>query len=141
MTKPIFRTKYEPRIIRTSMKSVKSVTDPQYLSDCSVEGIILRYGVLPRPDVTPMQIDVSQLGDFSECLNRIEEAKNSFMELPSNIRERFGNDPRSYYQFICNPNNVEECIKLGIMSKRVKEKTPVEVLEEIKDAVTAKAEI
>ena len=67
-----FRTKYEPRHVGISHKGAVKLTDPQFKDDCTIEGIIRRYGVLPRPDAKPLNVDVSELGDFASCMERVQ---------------------------------------------------------------------
>ena len=135
MKKLQFRTKYQPRIITKSMKGVKSLTDPQYKGECSIEGIIRKYGVLPQPTVQQLGADVSEYGDFATNLMRIEKAKSEFMALPSQLRERFGNDPKAFYDFVINPDNSEELVKLGLASKRENKKSTEQLLIDINETL------
>ena len=65
---------------------------------------------------------------------------DDFMTLPSEIRSRFGSDPRAFFAWISNPDNTAEAIKLGLMVERKEEKSEKELLQEIVNGVTAKAE-
>lgn len=132
-----FRTQYEPREVHQSFKGVVSLTDQQYKDECSIEGIVKKYGILPAPTVEPMITDVSDVGDFVECMQRVEDGLAQFSGLPSEVRARFGNDPRALFEWLSNASNVEEAVKLGLMVKRVPEKSAVDVLEEIKDKLVS----
>lgn len=137
MTK--FRTQYEPRKVHKTFKGLISLTDQQYKDECSIEGIVKKYGILPAPSVTPMITDVSEVGDFVECMQRVEDGLAQFAELPSSVRSRFGNDPRALYEWLADPSNVEEAVKLGLMVPRKEEKSAVDVLNEIKDKLVSPA--
>ena len=137
MTK--FRTQYEPRKVHKSFKGVLSLTDQQYKDECSIEGIIRKYGVIPAPDVTPMITDVSEVGDFVECMQRVEDGLAQFAELPSSVRARFGNDPRALFDWLSKEANVDEAIKLGLMIPRVEQKSAVDVLNEINEKLVSPA--
>lgn len=63
---------------------------------------------------------VNAPADFLEASNIIVRANNSFLELPSNIRETFKNDPAFFLEFVSNPNNKENCIKMGLFADDVK---------------------
>lgn len=130
-----FRTKYEARKVSKKF-DMPTLVDPQYKDECTVEGIIKRYGVLPEPKVIPVGSDVSEFGDFSECMNRVNEALAKFDSMPSEIRARFGNDPKAFYAFVLDPANTDEAIKLGLREVIKPEKDAVEVLEEIKEKIT-----
>lgn len=135
MTK--FRTQYQPRKVHKTFKGVLSMTDQQYKDECSIEGIVKKYGILPAPEVQPIITDVSEVGDFVECMQRVEDGLAQFAELPSAVRARFGNDPRALYEWLSDSANVEEAVKLGLMIPRKEEKTAVDVLTEIKDKLVS----
>lgn len=135
MKSKLFRTKYEPRKILKSFKGVKSLTDQQYKAECSVEGIIKKFGILPQPTATPLHCDVSEYGDFNEALMRVENAKAEFMSLPSEIRQRFGNDPKVFFDFVTNSANLEELVRMGLAHKREVPKTTEELLTDINETL------
>jgi phage internal scaffolding protein len=130
-----FRTQFERRVVKTSFKGVKSLTDQQYKDDCSIEGIVKRYGILPAPDVKPFNADVSEYGDFADCMNRVQDGLDKFGELPSAVRERFGNDPKVFFSWISNPENLKEAVKLGLAVEKVVKPDTVEILSDIRDTL------
>lgn len=106
-----------------------SLTDQQYLKDCDINTIMEKYritGALPCT-VHPEGVsgDFSDLGDFQICLDKINRGKAEFMSLPSALRNRFGNDPAAYVDFVLDPANQDECIKLGLREKPVADPKPV----------------
>jgi len=52
--------------------------------------------------------------DFQEAMNLVTNAQQMFSDLPSNLRNRFGNDPAAFLGFVQNPDNAQELQKLGI---------------------------
>ncbi len=117
-----------------------SLTDQQYLPDCDINTILKRYGATGR---LPVDIregvsgDFSDIGDYQNCLDRINRAKEAFLSLPSHIRDRFGNDPTAYVDFVLDPANTEECIRLGLKVKSVPTpETELDVLKRIEEKVT-----
>jgi len=68
--------------------------------------------------------DLPEPLDFQEALNTVKDAEQSFATLPSQIRDRFGNDPGNFLDFMSNPNNQDEIIKLGLATDSRPPKEP-----------------
>lgn len=120
-----------------------SMTDEQFAEECDINCILKRYkitGQLPIRDGTPVFADVSEIGDYSAVMSKIKRANDYFDELPSDIRARFGNDQRAFYEFVMNPANADECVKLGVREIVQPSEDAVSVLKEIKEIVTPKGE-
>ena len=105
-----------------------SMTQQQFKNDADINNIIAKFevtGVL----VDPLQpaTRIPQFGDFSDmpsyqdAQNVLVQARNAFMSLPSDIRERFGNDPARYFDFVQNlkegGDDYVEAVRLGIIDK------------------------
>lgn len=63
--------------------------------------------------------DVSEIGDFQGCVNRVQEANAAFLELPARVRDRFANDPARFlgsYEAaeLGDEESVAELMKLGV---------------------------
>ncbi|AXH76089.1 MAG: internal scaffolding protein [Microviridae sp.] len=56
--------------------------------------------------------------DFQESMNIIKQSETAFASLPARVRDRFGNDPAAFLEFMADPNNQDEAIRLGLMTKR-----------------------
>jgi len=97
----------------------ESKTEQSHMAALNVNKIVAKYqktGLLPnRQGKEPMYGDFTGIEDFHTCQNRIVEAKRDFMSLPSDIRERFHNDPGELVQFINDPDNIEEARELGLL--------------------------
>lgn len=125
-----FYTKYKrpPRI--SSPVGETSLTDSQFLKDCDINEVMKRCAagdtslVQSRPGVFA---DVSDIGTFAECMDKMVDARREFELLPSLIRKKFGNDPRLLVEFLADSSNDEEAIKLGLKVKP-KKSDPVEVV-------------
>ena len=126
-----FRTKYQAHFVPVPKNDEPSLTEQQYKDDCSIDGIIRRYGVLPPPQITPVVVDVSEIGDFRESMQKVVDAKEHFAELPATIRERFGHSPESFYNFLADPKNTEEAVKLGLLEVKTVKPDAVDVLQDI----------
>lgn len=113
-----FRTKYD-RVKVKSPCGRKSLTDQQYKDECSIEGIVKKYGILGQPIPRPFGsgADVSEFQDFAANMQKVTEARNRFMDLPSDIRARFGHSPEAFFSWLSNPEHTEEAVKLGLMEE------------------------
>lgn len=133
MERPNFVDKYSHKAGYTTPKG-ESMTDQQYKDETDIVNVLSKYnmtGALP-PDVRGegSYADVSEFGDFTEQLNRVVEAREKFDALPSSVRDRFGNSPQAFYEFVSDPSNAAECVKLGLAVER-KEEVPIPVKVEV----------
>ena len=107
-----------------------SATLQSFKDDADINSIIARYentGVLVDPSVpvsrTPSFGDFSDLPTYQDAQNVIVAANNAFYSLSSKIRERFGNDPAAFYQFVQSlrkgSDDYVEAVRLGIVNEPV----------------------
>lgn len=104
----------------------------QHFKDDTDINIILKN----NPDVTQIQYvnnssqpsygDFSDVGEYRDALDRVLEAEESFAELPAEVRDRFKNDPAEFLDFVLNPDNGDELVKMGLAEKRIVETAPSE---------------
>lgn len=105
-----------------------SQTLQSFKDDADINCIIARFentGVLVDPTVpvsrTPQFGDFSDLPTYQEAQNVIVAANNAFNSLSSKIRERFGNDPAAYFDFVQSlkegSEDYAEAVRLGIIDK------------------------
>ncbi len=104
----------------TSLKCEdESLTQQQFKDESSLDFILNRYaltGILPDQSVKPIFDDLVGIStDYHEALDLVLRAEDSFYDLPSSLRERFLNDPRSLIRFLDDPNNRDEAVKLGLI--------------------------
>ncbi len=105
--------------IRTK-QSFKKETDIN-----TIMGKYIKAGVIAPEALVQRQAvfaDVSEIGDFQECQQRILSAQSAFMTLDPQLRARFNNQPAQLLDFCKDPENREEAVNLGIIPKP--EKTP-----------------
>ena len=48
----------------------------------------------------------------------INEANANFMEIPSHIREKFGNDAGRFFEFVTDPKNEKELVMMGLAKNK-----------------------
>lgn len=127
--------KFKSRYTVTGAKEGITFTQPSatmqnFKDDADINSIINRFettGVLVDPAVPVSRVpqfgDFSELPSFQESQNVIVTATNAFNALPSKIRERFGNDPATYFDFVRNlkkgSDEHAEAVRLGIVNEPV----------------------
>lgn len=65
-------------------------------------------------DAQPFYGDVSDFDGLQESIIKVQEAEDLFMQYPASLRERFENDPVQFVEFMSDPKNTDEAIKLGL---------------------------
>lgn len=91
----------------------------QHMKDhCDINNILRKYdrdGILTHVNRTQaMYGDYTQINEYQHALDLVLQAQAMFDELPSHLRKRFGNDPGAYAEFVTDPRNLDEMIKLGL---------------------------
>uniref|UniRef100_UPI00404854FC hypothetical protein n=1 Tax=Flavobacterium sp. TaxID=239 RepID=UPI00404854FC len=71
--------------------------------------------------------DFSLVQDYKTSLDTIRDANDNFMEIPSEIRKKFNNNAGEFFNFVQDPNNQSELIKMGLAtaSTTLESATPV----------------
>lgn len=74
----------------------ETYTQQHFREEVDVNTIMRRFGVtqeLPLGPATGIYGDFTGITDYESAVERIEGARNAFMQLPAEVRERFDNDP------------------------------------------------
>ena len=89
------------------------------MADTLIPNIFAQHGLA----ALAMSKRAPMFGDFTDAptslqdaYNRILDAQVLFFELPSSVRERFGNDPMRLLTFLGDPENRREAEKLGLVN-------------------------
>lgn len=99
----------------------KTRTQQQFKDDCDINVIIKRAqktGVLPMTQQNLQYGDFTNLTDYQTSLNKVIEAQHKFEKLPSDVREKFLNNPGLFVEFASKPENEEQLIKMGLLQKK-----------------------
>lgn len=124
-----FKTGYGDRS-RVQVATVgESLTQQHHAHDADVRNIIKQYdrtGLIANVNRGVARYgDYSEINEYREALDLVISANESFGELPSQIREMFGNDAGAFFEFASNPENNEEMVKLGLVeAPKVVEEAP-----------------
>jgi len=112
-----------------------SRTQQHFKDECDINNILRQFnitGMLPEQAVSPRYGDFSGIMDYHSALNQVIAAEDEFMSLPATLRARFENDPAQLIEFLDNPENKNEAIKLGLV-KAVELPQVVDVPQEQED--------
>lgn len=117
---------YDEDLPRQGFECVgESMTQQHFVKECDINRIMQRYqetGVLVDPMVgarrQPMFGEFDQEFDLREAMDMINMAYEQFNQLSSRIRERFDNSPAKLLDFVRDPNNYDEALKLGLVQPR-----------------------
>lgn len=94
-----------------------SLCDNSQAAECDINNIVakfIRTGVLPGVNAAQVFADVSDALSYHEAMDIVLNAENQFMSLDAKTRQRFGNDPAQFMDFVHDPQNEAEMIKLGL---------------------------
>lgn len=104
------------------------VTQQHFASECDVNNIMARYGasrILQHfGQYKGNYGDFTDVQDYQTSMNQIVQAQDMFMSLPSKIRNRFGNDPSQFLDFVSDPLNKDEMRSLGLLKDVVSKEAP-----------------
>lgn len=107
-----------------------SLTQQQFKDDVDINVLLEKFkitGVMPQGVRLPEYGDFTGVTDFRSAQDAILRAKNAFMELPAQLRAKFDNDPQKLMDFVADPANKDEAIKLGLFNKPVDPPEPMRV--------------
>lgn len=95
-----------------------SKTDQSFQTECDVNHIVQKYLKTGRINhLARMQgqfADVSEIPDLLEAIKTVTSAQQTFDELPAELRRKFGNSPVNMVEYLQDPSNDIEAVKLGL---------------------------
>jgi len=95
-------------------------TQQHFKDETDINNILRQFnitGLLPQKTISPRYGDFTGISDYHGALNQVIAAENEFMTLPAYLRARFDNNPQELIEFLNNPENKDEAIKLGLVNK------------------------
>ncbi len=104
-----------------------SMTRQADADGCDINKIVSRYkttGVLPAAKDAAIYADVSEMGDYRTAVEQVRIADALFMQLPSNIRTQFSNNPSEFLDFVSDPENHEKMQEMGLVKKAPPQEEP-----------------
>ncbi len=114
----MIRSAYGPKTRQRITFPEKGRTKQAMQSECDINNIMAKYqktGVIDFVNEHQSHYgDVTGIG-FQNSMQTVTRARELFGELPSSVRKRFGNDPMEFFEFVNDPENREEAIKLRLV--------------------------
>lgn len=98
-------------------KSDRIMTQQAHKDEANINSIIKRWRagtVIPETHKNPQYGDFSGTGDYHAELNRVNEAEEQFMRLPSAVRRDVNNDVGQFLLKVQTKEGLEELIALGL---------------------------
>ena len=100
----------------------ESLTHQEFAEESDINTIIDRFGIGENPIEIQQwvsNVDIADApNDYQSVMNQLNEARDQFMSLPAKVRTQFDNDPALFVDFVSDPGNGEELVRLGLASKR-----------------------
>lgn len=113
-----FANRYQPPVSPSIEFDKPSMTDRSFKDECDINHIVSRCmqtGALPN-------VEGGLYGDFADMPDNlqdsyalIQEAGERFMQLSSDVRREFNNDPLQLLSFLQNPANKQRAGELGLI--------------------------
>lgn len=144
---PTFRTAYDGVRVRVGFDNTDDEGNPlpsrvqqSQTAMTDINNIIKRFdktGLLDHVNRAVAQYgDFTEVNEFQEALNLVNNAQTAFDDLPSHIRKRFNHDPGEFFEFATNPANAQEMYDLGLAEKPQPDPL-ISAVEAVTEAVVA----
>lgn len=102
----------------------ESLAQQQFKDQCDVNVIMNKYKkgkpITHLNTKTGVYADLLEIPDYQQALHTIKSAQDAFMDLPAQVRAQHGNDPQQLINWLSNPSNDDEAVKLGLKVKKEK---------------------
>lgn len=112
---------YEKRPLHVTKLTNKVVTEQSHKDECDINKIMHKFqrtGIITHSKKYEGQYDYATSTDFLTAMSIVARGQQMFDDLPSSLRSRFGNDPSNFLDFINDPANEDEAVKLGLLTDK-----------------------
>jgi phage internal scaffolding protein len=121
MTKTKFITPYGDRVRVTADPVGESLTQQHFKKSTDIVEIIKKHdrtGIIEHVARGVAQYgDYSEVNEYREALDMVNSANASFMQLPAELRQMFGNDAGEFFEFATDPKNEAKMQELGLAER------------------------
>lgn len=97
-----------------------SLTVQSFSEDADINVLARRFGLTEIP-FAPVDentiVDTTEFPDLRAILEARRSAANHFANLPIKIRKRFRNSPEELWNFLQDPENADEAVRLGLLTR------------------------
>lgn len=101
-----------------------SLAQQQFKDDSDLNVLFNRYletNEMPQVDDALTYGNFEGIFDFQTAMNAVVKGRETFQQLPHRIKTRFDNDPQKLLQFLADPDNFDESVKLGLRERKLNE--------------------
>lgn len=115
---------YGPRVFHPRGK--EDMTQQHKKEECDIHKMYERAvrGIPPPNKGRPMFGDFSKISDMREAQEFFLKAEEQFMQIPAEIRLKFGNDPLRLIEFLDDEKNNELAERMGLRESKGKTDKP-----------------
>lgn len=95
-------------------------TKTSFLDSCDINHIMaraLKTGSINMSTREGHFADLSKLPDFKTAMEIVIQGQGYFNALPASLRDRFNNDPARLLDFLADKKNLDEAVKLGLVTE------------------------
>ena len=140
-----FRTHYSPQVRVTFETEGESLTEQQFAEESQTINKIRKYdsqGFFDSINRNPAQYnDFTQVRDLADAIDQIENARDAFQTIPSDIRKKFNNSPSEFFDFASKESNYDELVKLGLATAKIVDQVKEKVSSvDVEEKESAKAD-
>lgn len=99
----------------------ESKTEQSHKSECEIDNIIAKHhktGAVTHVNKHQPNYGNASGQDFLSAMLVVTEAQQMFQELPSNVRNKYNNDPAQFLDAVQDPAKESELVELGILPNR-----------------------
>ena len=113
----------ERRRVVTPVGAV-SRTEQHHAQGANINTIMAKYkktGIMPQ-HAGAAYGDFTAVTDYHTAVESVRKAQLQFNELPAYIRRYFSDDPGKLLDFVCDDENYEKAVELGLLPRRALDK-------------------
>lgn len=121
-----FATRFAPPASPSiDFKDCEKLVAEEFMKESDINFLLARYqktGMLYDADTMlkakarPQFGDFTGIPDYQESLDKMNHALELFGDLPLHVRQRFHDSPTELLEFLQHKENLDEAIKLGLVS-------------------------
>lgn len=125
----------------TTINGTETKTDQSFKEMQNVNNIMKKYRAVGinynnMPNAAKgVYGDFSDVKDYRTAMQASLDVQHAFMQLPSDIRKRFQNDPQELAEFLNDPKNHEEAKRIGLLKETIIPEKELDVLKGIRNAL------
>lgn len=122
-----FQTAYSKKKRYTTIFKDKSLTKQSQFGEADINSIIKRHlNPTMLADLNKLEQVYGEITsqDLLTAHQKLDAAQEAFMEIPSEIRRQFNQDPGQFIDYATNPDNIEQMREWGLAHKENNQSEP-----------------